>query len=174
MPNTSRIKSTDVAYFEPLAAQAPCVSHMLHPNLFPPLLPDTHQVEPVLVARPSVTRAPARGDSSHGGLLARAHGLTRCATLAALSSLHLDEGDQATTPHDQVDIVSAQAESMGFDFPPARDQVRERVQLAAHAANVAAVRPLGNRYEGWARHGASISEHPARTCIQRAQSSTES
>src|SRR5262245_12342215 len=174
MPNTSRINSADVAYFKPLCAQPPCIGHMLYSNLFPPFLPDTHQVEPVLVARPSVTSAPARRDSSHGGLLARAHRLARCTTFAALSSLDLDESNQAIAPHHQVDIVSAQAESMGFDFPSARDQVRECVELAAHAAQVAAVGPPGNRDEGWARHGASISEHPARACIERAQTSTES
>src|SRR5262249_29580143 len=55
--------------------KAPCVCHVLHVELARRAFPDTHQVEPILIAPPAVAGLPGSRDSRERGLLACAYGL---------------------------------------------------------------------------------------------------
>src|SRR5882724_33904 len=155
------------------ASHAPRVRHVLDRRRAQRALAYAHQVEAVIVARATESGPPAGGYPCQDGPLTGTHGFGRRTASHAFAGFHFHERDHPAPTGDQVEVVPAEPKAMGFDFPATGDQVRERDQLTAESANVAAVGPLSGGNERQVRHGGRIGPTRAAGRIQSARASAE-
>src|SRR5574337_1100605 len=86
---------------------------------------DRDHVEPVHIARTAVSLGPSRRHPGDPLPLAPPDGLDPGPEAPRGTGLHLDEGHETAPPDDQVHVVSAQPEPVGFDLPPRRREPLE-------------------------------------------------
>lgn len=100
------------------------------------------QVEAVLVSRTSVAEPPHSGHPGNVSLLSPADCLQSGPADAGATGLHLDERHRVPPANDEVDVMAAQPESVGFHHPSARGEVGDGGALTLEAKDMASVFPF--------------------------------
>lgn len=118
--------------------------------------PDGDDVKPVPVALPPESRPPALRRPGQRPEFLPTKGLERVATGQRGAGLDLDEDHELPAPDDEINIVTADAETVPFHIPSPGGQPGERELLAAEATDVARVGPIDNGNKGAGRHERKI------------------
>ena len=79
---------------------------------------DLHHVEPIAESVRAVARDLPAGDTLDLTPFPSGDGLDRSAVVVRSPSLDLDEGDQRTAPHDQIEFLAAEAYVALHHLPP--------------------------------------------------------
>src|SRR5580704_14447161 len=94
---------------------------------------DEHRIGAQIAGRgPGVAREPMGSGAAEEATLAGPHGLKR--RLESVARLHLDEGDGATAPHDEVDLAALAAVAARQRPIALEHEKDERRRLRAKAA----------------------------------------
>jgi hypothetical protein len=105
------------------------------------------QVEPVLVIGAPIAEPPNAGHPGYVSLLSPADCLQPRSAGVGATSLHLHERDRVPLTNDQVDVMAAQLESVGFNHPAARREIGNRVALSLKSEHMALIFPFSGRGE---------------------------
>src|SRR2546426_539944 len=123
-------------------------------------------IEAIDVRRPAVAIHPDPRRLHELAPLGAGDRLERAPERVPASRLHLNEGDEASLPHDQVDFGVAHTKPVRHDVPPAGEKVLDRLLLARKPALVPLVGPLRRVAAQAGPHAGKLTAWPANSRTQ--------
>ena len=105
------------------------------------------QIEAILVTRTAMPQHPYTGYPRDITLLSPAHGFQAASAYSRSPSLDLYEGNGAPLPGDEIDVMTAEPETMRFDGPAAGCEITDCDALTLQAEQLPSILPFGDRGE---------------------------
>lgn len=108
----------------------------------PPALPNRHQIEPIDIVRPAVSKPPDLRKASEDDPLAASDRLDRGAARERAPGLHFNERNDRFPPGHEIEIVTTPSKAVRLDIPSAGSEEGQRDTLTRHSAPLPRVFPL--------------------------------
>jgi len=127
---------------------------MLHQRMPARRVLNSHDIEAVLIRGPALAKNPAGGHPGDLSLLALTDGFDRGTAGARPAGFYLHEGHGVAPPDNQVQVMPAQLEPVGFDRPAAGSEEGDGDLFAPEPKELALIFPFGRRAQtapktGW-------------------------